>query len=475
MPSVPFILLRRAPLRVPIPSRGHYIFAPPLISVPLISRLPRRPAPAPMPVSPLFRRDHDDDGLAIALAASDMSLADSSPFLSSFDDMHAFDSDAGHMIFQFDDSVSYESKQPMAWDPSQHDYPLSPSASYLPGSPESTSSQLDFGAPIAHLPPSARSHYALSSFADVAHQQQPDFYSQWLADADATLHPPSSSSSPIDIPLAHSHSSAASSLQAFSDNSSIFPDVSPFSPNTAYAALQPLPRSFSPGEEDFAHRALQGNPGLSTSPSEPPLSPPVWASQLWTPPNATQPLPTTPSSTLPHTPDSEDAYATQRPRMALRRNFAPVSDLFPSSSAPSVSHIRPPMSRSYSRRAESISEHDDATVRRKKRSLVQGDEEHRPVERIAGDGEYLGSSSHAVSNVPFSRAAPMKSSLRPPKLAPSAWQLYFTDWIQRHQATSPKKLNVAQAAKEAGQEYARLSAEEKEVGIDALSLSGFSH
>ena len=51
----------------------------------------------------------------------------------------------------------------------------------------------------------------------------------------------------------------------------------------------------------------------------------------------------------------------------------------------------------------------------------------------------------------------------PPKLAPSAWQLYFTDWIQRHQASSHKKLNVAQAAKEAGQEYARLSAEQKEV------------
>ena len=59
--------------------------------------------------------------------------------------------------------------------------------------------------------------------------------------------------------------------------------------------------------------------------------------------------------------------------------------------------------------------------------------------------------------------APHKSLLRPPKLAPSAWQLYFTDWIQRHQATSTRKLNVAQAAKEAGVEYARLSPEEKEV------------
>ncbi|KAJ7815895.1 hypothetical protein B0H14DRAFT_3475801 [Mycena olivaceomarginata] len=56
---------------------------------------------------------------------------------------------------------------------------------------------------------------------------------------------------------------------------------------------------------------------------------------------------------------------------------------------------------------------------------------------------------------------PLKSVLRPPNLAPSAWQLY-TDWIQRQQANSTHKLNVAQAAKEAGQEYASLSKEEKE-------------
>ena len=60
-------------------------------------------------------------------------------------------------------------------------------------------------------------------------------------------------------------------------------------------------------------------------------------------------------------------------------------------------------------------------------------------------------------------SAPQKSMLRPPKLAPSAWQLYFTDFIQRAQANTTKKLNVAQAAKEAGQEYANLSAAEKEV------------
>lgn len=67
--------------------------------------------------------------------------------------------------------------------------------------------------------------------------------------------------------------------------------------------------------------------------------------------------------------------------------------------------------------------------------------------------------------------APLKSVLKQPKLAPSAWQLYFTDWIQRHQATNTRKLNVAQAAKEAGQEYANLTSEEKEVRSISLARS----
>lgn len=63
----------------------------------------------------------------------------------------------------------------------------------------------------------------------------------------------------------------------------------------------------------------------------------------------------------------------------------------------------------------------------------------------------------------FAFCTALKSVLKPPKLAPSAWQLYFTDWIQRQQASGTRKLNVAQAAKEAGQEYASLTPEEKEV------------
>jgi hypothetical protein len=58
-------------------------------------------------------------------------------------------------------------------------------------------------------------------------------------------------------------------------------------------------------------------------------------------------------------------------------------------------------------------------------------------------------------------------------LAPSAWQLYFTDWIQRQQRLGTRKLNVAQAAKEAGQEYASLSAAEKEVCFRDVIASSF--
>ncbi|KAJ7592753.1 HMG-box [Mycena floridula] len=59
--------------------------------------------------------------------------------------------------------------------------------------------------------------------------------------------------------------------------------------------------------------------------------------------------------------------------------------------------------------------------------------------------------------------APLKSVVRLPKLVPPAWQLYFTDWIQQQQTSaSTRKLNVAQAAKEAELEYASLSKEDKE-------------
>jgi len=108
-----------------------------------------------------------------------------------------------------------------------------------------------------------------------------------------------------------------------------------------------------------------------------------------------------------------------------------------------------------SRRSESAEYDESATAPSRRRRRGPSEE--------ADGGELTPPSPGADAEKSLSKDdAPHKSALRPPKLAPSAWQLYFTDWIQRHQASSTKKLNVAQAAKEAGQEYAALSTAEKE-------------
>ncbi|KAI0375874.1 hypothetical protein BV20DRAFT_933142 [Pilatotrama ljubarskyi] len=360
-----------------------------------------------------------------------------------FDDPVHYDhvvSDSDAMIFglELDDALNQESKSPMSWESPYTNYTMS--SIPFPGSPDSTSSQLE---------PVANSHHrrfdsTFSNGSSSYYPPTPEFsesalYSNWLADPDA----PRTASVPIPIPGGHPQSPMASSpYGAFSENSSIFPDVSPFSPNTAYAALQPLP--LSPPEDTLMMEQVRAElSGTVLPPANlfADATTPSWASQLWaaqsTAPSPGAPVPIEPLS-------SEDNFATQRQRVPVRRG-TPVTQLFQSSSAPSPSHARPPLlqSRLYStRRSESISEHDDrdATVRKKKRPVEE--DESQPREKRS--------------------ETPLRSTLRPPKLAPSAWQLYFTDWIQRHQASSSKKLNVAQAAKEAGQEYAKLSPEEKE-------------
>ncbi|KAH9948415.1 hypothetical protein B0H21DRAFT_777944 [Amylocystis lapponica] len=368
-----------------------------------------------MPPSPVYRRDYDHDAVGIAFAASDMSLRDPSPIFS-FDDPPHYDtgiSDSDQMIFEFEDANHYGAKSPFAWD---SDYTMHSTIPF-PGSPESTGSQLDG----SYAPPGDRSFTSefFGGYGEFPNTSEfnDGLYSHWLKDPD--MPSLSSSSVPIPIPAGQSQSQSPpsqSSFVAYSDPESVFPDVTAFSPMTAFAALQPLPRSFSPAEDTIMTEALRGDARNSLSPSDAQLRP-SWATQLWDSPSSQNM--TLSASPVPFPPLSEDAFATQRQR------------IFQSSSAPSVTHARPPpLTRAYSRRSESISEHDDrdATVRKKKRT--------RPV--------------------------PLKSTLRPPKLAPSAWQLYFTDWISRHQASSHKKLNVAQAAKEAGQEYAKLTTEEKE-------------
>ncbi|KAF5359026.1 hypothetical protein D9758_004856 [Tetrapyrgos nigripes] len=203
-----------------------------------------------------------------------------------------------------------------------------------------------------------------------------------------------------------------------------------------------------PTYEDLSPAAISPM-SLQTPPewSEPPtFDPPEWVAGLFDQPSP--PVHTISPRSRRHSPLSSDRDATQRVRINStgRRPSITTTNLFQSSSAPShISHIHTRASSSMaSRRAESVSLSEDreATlrVRRRKRS----------------------SSSVSAEESDSKPEPPQKSTLRPPKLAPSAWQLYFTDWIQRQQASNTRKLNVAQAAKEAGAEYASLSPEEKE-------------
>ncbi|KAG6832154.1 hypothetical protein H0H92_004885 [Tricholoma furcatifolium] len=258
-------------------------------------------------------------------------------------------------------------------------------------------------------------------FEDIPHHDEPkqsydpyfdfdhnsDVLANWINDPDL------SPSSPIPIP----HSSPASTSSFFS-----FPQSASFSPSEFDL------RSMSPTssiEDPYSPRARLD----SISPHD------TWASHLYAP-RALRP-------SRPSVRHSPMVDTTVRQRAPSLRNSVTSGLLFASTSAPSAV-AAPHSPRSFSRRAESFSVNDDpdATVRRKKRSP--------PVED------------------PVMSTAPepvLKSVLRPPKLAPSAWQLYFTDWIQKQQASGTRKLNVAQAAKEAGQEYACLTNEEKEASL----------
>ena len=171
-------------------------------------------------------------------------------------------------------------------------------------------------------------------------------------------------------------------------------------------------------------------------------------------------------------------YPTRRRSQADHAAF--LSTSAPSAITPLSSNRPPRLSRSYTRRAQSVASDEstgdpDATIRRSlKRSQQPQDESRSTADKSSSEASaYPFHLSHLFPyHQSCSHSVPPKSLLRPPKLAPSAWQLYFTDFIQRAQANTTKKLNVAQAAKEAGQEYANLNAAEKEVS--SLSNLRFS-
>ncbi|KAJ8475482.1 hypothetical protein ONZ51_g6527 [Trametes cubensis] len=336
----------------------------------------------PMLASPFCHRDDDRDETSesITLAVSDMSLRrDHSPMFAFDDPVHynPMTSDSDETIFgiQLDDALTHERKSPLSWDAHYANF---------------TTHTRRFDSTFSN---SSSNYYTPSTleFSESA------LYSNWITDPDA------------------SRTTA---------NPSVFPDVTPYSPTTANAALQPFPLS----PPDNAMMADQVRTELSGTVSSPAnlfadAGAPSWASRLWaaqsTLPSPGVPVPIRPLST-------EDNFATQRQWVPVRRG-TPVTQLFQSSSAPSPSHARPPCihSRPYStRRSESISEHDDrdATVRRKKRPMEEGEVQPR-VKRS-------------------------ESPISSPRIDASTAQT--------------RAIGVAAAAREDGQEYAKLSPEEKE-------------
>ncbi|PFH51305.1 hypothetical protein AMATHDRAFT_75032 [Amanita thiersii Skay4041] len=339
------------------------------------------------------------------------------------------------MIFgplEFEDA-SIDSTNIMSWDPS-FDPPGVKSSFIFPTSPHT---RYDYDL----LPSSPTDNYYTSGMSFNREEYSPSldntlYLGSWVNDPDFSLSP--SPTSPIPIP---------SSLDSSQSSSFVpYPDQSHFPPNLAlspasFAALHPLPRSMSPTSPIDEAQQYHRQRVDSISPQDMGVPTPTWASQLWDTPSSLRSPPASRHSVR-HSPFCD---STLRQRIPTRRGSITSHQIFQSSSAPSMSEPRAPsMTRSYSRRAESISVSDDrdATVRKKKRVPVNEDIP-TPEKDKAND-------------------IPLKPVLKPPKLAPSAWQLYFTDWIQKQQASGTRKLNVAQAAKEAGQEYANLSAEEKE-------------
>ncbi|KII95006.1 hypothetical protein PLICRDRAFT_98150 [Plicaturopsis crispa FD-325 SS-3] len=363
----------------------------------------------------------------------------------SFDDAANLDSplsDNDQMLFPLDfDDGNHLGASPPSWDPYRdysapahhhtHTAPVYPSSSYNAFNfdvPTPNDRDFDSGA----FSGMGGVQSALPEFGD------PNFYlGNWLNEPELPALEPSTSPIPIRSPPLDPQTPP--SFVPYLGHST-FPQNASFSPSE-FASTHPLPRSASPPEESKVFQRF-----TSVSPRDTSLHPPVWASDLWDSPGSSRPASShSPAGRSPH---PDDTYTIGRHRFPMKRDSTPIG--FQSSSAPSPLHIRSPgQSRPYSRRAESVSVSDDrdATVRRKKR-LVPED----PLRNIDAPAD-------TRTQIPHSLA---KSLLRPPKLAPSAWQLYFTDWIQRQQASNTRKLNVAQAAKEAGQEYASLSPEEKE-------------
>ncbi|KAL0580064.1 hypothetical protein V5O48_001923 [Marasmius crinis-equi] len=326
---------------------------------------------------------------------------------------------------------------PMVWD--NFDQEMKPSTFTFPGT-------YDYS-PSYQLESSPMESSGLFS----ATEESSSLFKNWIHEPESLPIP--SPVGPIPIASSPTHDSHGSpSFFAFGETSH-FPQDFGLSPSE-FAALHPLPNSTSSSYDEGGipiyerQRTDSISSMTSVSPTEMSIQTPEWVSGLFDTPASSVSARSPPSASRSpmrrHSPLSPDH--TQRVRIPNSRPSITSVHSFQSASAPSHLQTRSASSMA-SRRAESVSLHDDrdATVRRRRKLSIPSATEDSTTDKDKSND-----------------SAPLKSTLRPPKLAPSAWQLYFTDWIQRQQASNTRKLNVAQAAKEAGQEYASLSTEEKE-------------
>lgn len=324
------------------------------------ARLVRSPGPLfPFSISPSSPMHSNPD-------FSDLSMRDITPIVKFEDDQSYHSPQDQSMIFgplDFDEQFSPD-LAPVPWDSYEdlnntyHDQP------YMSESPASPPHAYDFNLPQS--PSFNTGSFALMSGAQPSEPDTHFQYSQWLTEPECP--PLDASSSPIPIRSTLSVPQTPPTFNAYAEQHP-FPQNASFSPSD-FAAYHPLPRSISPSALSAESKSY---PRHDDSAGEAFVQPPSWASQMWEHDNNSHGYmhdPTSPRSPIPHSPLSGGAYRPRRPSLEYRKRTSSLGHVFQSSSAPSPVHARvPAASRSYSRRAESVSVSDDrdATVRRKKR------------------------------------------------------------------------------------------------------------
>lgn len=312
------------------------------------------------------RRPFSPDVISMSPTYSSDSLSKPATPLLNVDNLAGFPSiDADQMLFgplEFDDYASSSPAGHVSWDPfNDMEYDVKPRFDF---SASSSSMMSAYEYDIPQMSP------ADSGFFDGGHvdinlvKSSPHidnmFLANWINDPDLSL---SSPSSPISIPSPPPPQSP--SFVPYTDQSH-FPRGATFSP-TEFAALHPLPRSITPPSSFEERPHMPRQRVHSISPLDTRLHTPSWASQLFDSSGSLRP-PSSSRTAVRHSPLSD---STMRQRVPVRTASVSSGQIFQSSSAPSVFEPRvPPMTRAYSRRAESESVNDDydATIRRKKRT-----------------------------------------------------------------------------------------------------------